>query len=96
MKQSKLLSLTNQFQWLPVNIATLVVAAIVLTTGVVAFQKNLEAKTPDAKSVAWYTANPKEARAQNQACFENPALQATENCVNSLHALEISYKGSNT
>lgn len=49
----------------------------------------------DAKSVAWYVANIQEARQQNQACYDTPSLQSTQNCANALHALEISFKGGN-
>ncbi|MGZ4960690.1 MAG: EexN family lipoprotein [Methylomonas sp.] len=48
-----------------------------------------------AKSLAWYVANIPEARKQNQACHDNPGLQASTDCVNALHALEISFKGGN-
>ena len=48
-----------------------------------------------AKSLAWYTANIKEARAQNQICHDNPELQSSENCENALHALQITFKGGN-
>jgi hypothetical protein len=56
---------------------------------------NNDASSEDVKTVAWYVANIKEARNQNQACHDNPNLQETANCVNSLHALEISFKGNN-
>lgn len=54
-----------------------------------------EDKEAEAKSVAWYVANIKEAKAQNQTCHDNPNLQASADCVNSLHALQISFKGGN-
>lgn len=47
------------------------------------------------KSVGWYVANIRDARAQNQICHDDPSIQSTANCVNSLHALEISFKGGN-
>jgi hypothetical protein len=103
MKKSNLLSMTNrieplfaQFSWPSTNLLTLVAVAIILTLGVITFQKSQEAKVSEIKSVAWYAANQKEARAQNKECFENPGLQSTEKCVNSLHALEMSYKGINS
>lgn len=77
------------------SLLTLVAVAIIATTAVVAFQKNQEVKASEIKSVAWYAANQKEAKAQNKICFDQPELQTTENCVNSLHALEMSYKGTN-
>lgn len=54
-----------------------------------------EAGGEDVKTVAWYVANIKEAKAQNQACHDNPNLQGSANCANSLHALEITFKGGN-
>lgn len=47
------------------------------------------------KSVGWYVANIKEAKAQNKQCYENPGLQSSAECVNSLHALQISFVGGN-
>lgn len=49
----------------------------------------------EAKSVAWYVANIKEARAKNQECHDSPNTSATAECENALHALEISFKGGN-
>lgn len=47
----------------------------------------------DAKSVAWYTANIKEAKAKNQQCHDDPSVKSSQaqECVNALHALEISF-----
>jgi len=47
----------------------------------------------EAKSIAWYTANVKEARQQNKTCYDNAELQSTKNCKNALHALELVYVG---
>ena len=47
-------------------------------------------------SVGWYAANIKEARKKNKECFNKPEMQSATACKNSQHALEISYKGSNT
>ncbi len=77
--------------------------AIILTvTGLIlvlsAFKViNAEESNPpvEAKSVAWYVANVKEARAKNKECFDNPEIKATEDCENALHALQISFKGGN-
>jgi hypothetical protein len=104
MKISDLLSVpvTNRiepivrFNWLPSNLTSLVALAIILTSGVVAMQNFREAKTPEIKSLAWYMANPKDALAQNKECYDNPQLKTTENCVNSLQALEITHKGPNS
>lgn len=73
----------------------LFIAALVL--GFTAFQVTIagEAENEEVKSLAWYVANIKEAKKQNQECHDNPGIQSTPNCVNSLHALEISFKGGN-
>ena len=64
--------------------------------GLAMFNSSIAGETrEDAKSVAWYVANIQEARQQNQACYNTPDLQKTPNCVNALHALEISFKGGN-
>jgi len=47
----------------------------------------------ETKSIAWYTANVKEARSKNKECYDNEELQSTEDCKNSLHALELVYVG---
>lgn len=60
--------------------------------------KTPEAKAEDAKSVAWYVANPKEARAKNKECYGDPKAvdrQSTPDCVNSLKALTMSFVGAN-
>ena len=56
-----------------------------------------DAKQEEIRSVAWYAANLKEARAKNKECYGDPKaieLQATPNCVNSLQALKISFAGA--
>ena len=56
-----------------------------------------EVKAEEVKSVAWYTANPKEARAKNKECYGDSKavdIQSSPNCVNSLQALKISFAGS--
>jgi hypothetical protein len=85
-----------KFDWLPTSLPLLVSAAIILTTVVAVMQIREQASVPDVKSLAWYTANPKVALADNKICFDNPQLKATENCLNSLHALEIMHKGPNS
>lgn len=82
--------------WLPANLPTLVAVGVILTASVVGLQKFQETKAPETKSMAWYMANPKLALAQNKECFDNPKLKDTENCVYSLHALEIMHKGPNS
>lgn len=56
---------------------------------------NAKGTQEEVKGVGWYVANIPEARKQNQVCHDNPALKDTPSCVNSLHALEISFKGNN-
>jgi len=56
------------------------------------------AKNEEVKTVAWYVANIKEAKAKNKTCFASPdnkELQATPNCVNSLQALKMSFALAN-
>lgn len=76
------------------NILIAIAVALVLSATV--FNATIAGESnEDAKSVAWYVANIKAAKAQNQACFDNPSLKSTTNCENSLHALEITFKGGN-
>ena len=54
----------------------------------------LDAKKPsteDNQSVAWYTANIREAKAKNQMCHDNPEIASGQDCLNALHALELSF-----
>lgn len=48
----------------------------------------------EEQSVAWFVAHSKMAREQNKACYDNPGIKSTPNCVNSLRALEISFAGA--
>lgn len=60
--------------------------------------KSGEAKGDESKTVAWYVANLKEARAKNKECYGDSKavdLQATPDCVNSLQALKMSHVGAN-
>ncbi|AMK76336.1 hypothetical protein A1342_17895 [Methylomonas methanica] len=75
-------------------IVTAAVAALGLTTALNVTNAN-EAAGEEVKTVAWYVANIQDARAQNQACHDNPGIQASANCANSLHALEITFTGGN-
>lgn len=73
------------------SLLTLAFAALVsLNTNSIAGETSEE-----IKSVAWFVANIREARQQNQTCHDSPSLQSSQNCINSLHALEISFKGGN-
>jgi hypothetical protein len=68
------------------SLIMLVTAVLALT--VTAFKTS---NAEDAKSVAWYAANIKEAQAKNQQCHDNQSLQSSPECVNALRALEISF-----
>jgi hypothetical protein len=60
--------------------------------------KSDKGKDEEIKTVAWYVANIKEARAKNKECYGDPGakeLQSTPNCVNSLQALKMSFVVSN-
>jgi hypothetical protein len=73
-------------------IAISVTSVLALT----AFNATVAGESNDnTKSVAWYVANVKAAKMQNQECHDNPSLQSTPNCENSLHALQIMFKGGN-
>lgn len=71
----------------------LILALILSTVTITAVAVTSETQEKDAKSVAWYTANVREARAQNKICFDNPELQTSTTCKNALHALKIVYVG---
>jgi hypothetical protein len=78
------------------NNIILIVASLALTLSafkVISAEEVTQAE--QAKSIAWYVANVKEARAKNQQCFDNPNIKTTEDCENALHALQISFKGGN-
>jgi len=71
----------------------IILALILSTITVTAVAVTSDSKEKDAKSVAWFTANVRAARAQNKTCFENTELQSSTNCKNALHALELVYVG---
>lgn len=75
----------------------LVLAALGLIIALTALNATIasEKTNDDVKSVGWFVANIKDARLQNQQCYDNPSLQLSQNCTNALHALEISFKGAN-
>ncbi len=75
------------------NKQNLVLALILSTVSVGAIAVSSDSSEKEAKSIAWFTANVREARAQNKLCFDNPNLQASANCKNALHALKIIYVG---
>lgn len=85
-----------KLDWLPSNLPTLVSIGIIMTASVVSLQHKQQTNVPETKTLAWYMANPKVALADNKICFDNPQLQPTDNCINSLHALEVMHKGPNS
>jgi hypothetical protein len=85
-----------KFDWLPTNLPILVSGAIVFAMVVVVMQIRQQAELPETKSLAWYMANPQEALAVNKICFDNPQMKGTENCLNSLHALDVMHRGPNS
>lgn len=78
------------------NILLVTASAMIL---VLSAFKVISAEEPreedQAKSIAWYVAHVREARAMNQQCHDNPGMQSSLECRNALHALEISFKGGN-
>lgn len=80
---------------------TLVLTAVSLVLVLSAFkvisaeEAAVAPESTEIKSVAWYVANVKEAKAKNQQCHDNPAIKSSEDCENALHALQISFKGGN-
>ena len=69
-----------------VSLVVLITMGLVLS--VMAFNTS---NAEEAKTVAWYTANIREAKAKNQQCHDDPKAQASQECTNALHALEISF-----
>lgn len=68
------------------NLITIIATVSVLTIS--AFSAS---NAEDSKTVAWYTANIKEAKTKVQECHDNSSLQASPECENARHALEISF-----
>lgn len=69
-------------------------AIIMAFSAMLLLQNNNDASS-EAKSVAWYVANIKAAQAKNNECRQDinaSALQSTPDCINALHAIEISFK----
>ncbi len=76
-------------------ILTTAVLALMLSGFNVINAEESAQQSDNAKSVAWYVANIKEARAKNQECHDNPSMKTSSDCTNALHALEISFNGGN-
>lgn len=68
------------------NLMMLVAAFLVLAVTAIKTSNAEEGKT-----VAWYTANIKEAKTKIQACHDDSSLQNSPECANARHALEISF-----
>lgn len=77
------------------SVLALVLAHLVVGLTAITATIAAEPSSEDSKTVAWYVANIPEAKKQNKECHDNPNLQSTPNCINALHALEISFKGGN-
>jgi hypothetical protein len=74
-----------------IRITAIALAAVTVTVAALE-AKNMPAASLEAnQSVAWYAANIPEAKAQNQVCHDNPEINSSQDCVNALHALEISF-----
>jgi len=70
-----------------------IILALILSTVTVTAVAVSTEQEKDVKSVAWYTANVRAARAQNKICFDDPSLQESTTCKNTLHALKMVYVG---
>ena len=71
-----------------------VLALVITFTGLMLMQSTFN-QSNEAKSVAWYTANIKAAQAKNNECHRASnatELQSSPDCINALHAIEISFK----
>lgn len=78
------------------NTIVLSATALMLILGAFKVINAEESKRDEAeKSVAWYVANVREAKAKNQECHDNPGQQSYKDCENALHALQISFNGGN-
>lgn len=78
------------------QVIVLIISVLSLTlVGLKAINAQETSAESNAKSVAWYVANLKDARAKNQQCHDNPGMQESIDCNNALHALEITFKGGN-
>ena len=85
----------NKTLFLIVTSLALVLSAVKVISAEQPLQTAQSEHSEAPKSIAWYVANVKEARAKNQQCFDNPGIKTTEDCENALHALQISFKGGN-
>ncbi len=68
------------------SLIVLVTAFLALT--ITAFKTS---NAEEAKSVAWYSANIRDAKTKNQQCHDDPSIKSSQECLNAQHALEISF-----
>lgn len=74
-----------------------IILGVLAILGFTAFEVTVagDKSNPALKTTAWYVANIKLAKEQNKICFENVNIQQTDECINSLHALQITFNGGN-
>ncbi len=75
-----------------IRIIAVILAVSTLTVAAIETKDKLTAtNAEEVKSVAWYTANIRDARAKNQQCHDNAGTASSQDCVNALNALELSF-----
>jgi hypothetical protein len=74
-----------------IRIVALVLAVFTLTVAALETKDKLVANTEDVKSVAWYAANIAAAQAKNKQCHDDASIASSQECVNALYALELSF-----
>jgi hypothetical protein len=87
--------LQNAKQAVLTDTGIITIFAMVITLSGMMFIKNGLTQSNEAKSVAWYAANIQVAQAKNNECRRDSnatQLQSTPDCINALHAIEISFK----
>ncbi len=71
----------------------LILAIFLSAITITAYAATAPQQEKEAKSVAWYTANVRQARQKNKICYDNAEMQKTTDCKNAQHALELVYVG---
>ena len=87
--------LQNARQAVLTDTGIITIFAMVITLSGLMFMQNNLSQTSEVKSVAWYAANIQAAQAKNNECRRDSnatQLQSTPDCINALHAIEISFK----
>lgn len=75
-----------------IRTTTIILAAVTLTVAALETQNTATIKaTEENQSVGWYAANIRVAQTKNQLCHDSPELSSSQDCVNALHALELSF-----